>query len=327
MDNNSEYISLQEAAKYCSYSQEYLALRTRQGKLKAVKFGRNWVTKKEWLEEYLQKVEEYNNNLITQKVVAPPRNLPIEKPVPLVRFGFVVALAFILLATGIVFGKESFKNVYRDIEPYTYIVGGAGDIIVENVVEVLADTISDIPQSFATISLATVSIGDTFKEYGQWIGKIFGEIPRSLTQSYINANDFLEKEITGDIDDLVRGISVIRGRASISWQEIVNGTIKGYVRTNDFVEEKISQGYRAVTQFRRAPEKIVEEELAPKPAGERLVIIPSTGEDEELEKKIKEAFSDEVIVEPKNETFGIIKPVFKEDKEQEYFYILLPIKN
>ena len=66
----SMYISLQEAAKHCGYSQEYLSLRARQGKLKAVKFGRNWVTKEEWFKEYLEKVEKYNNNLNAKNVVA-----------------------------------------------------------------------------------------------------------------------------------------------------------------------------------------------------------------------------------------------------------------
>ena len=47
-----EYITLKEATKFCSYSQDYLKLRARQGKLKAVKIGRNWLTKKEWIEEY-----------------------------------------------------------------------------------------------------------------------------------------------------------------------------------------------------------------------------------------------------------------------------------
>ena len=61
------YISLQEAAKCCEHSQEYLSLRARQGKLRAVKIGRNWVIKKEWLEEYLTGIEEYNNNLKTKK--------------------------------------------------------------------------------------------------------------------------------------------------------------------------------------------------------------------------------------------------------------------
>ena len=56
-----KYISLREATKYCNYSQEYLSLRARQGKLKAVKFGRNWVTTREWLEDYIKKVKDYKN--------------------------------------------------------------------------------------------------------------------------------------------------------------------------------------------------------------------------------------------------------------------------
>ena len=35
---STEYISLTEASVNCKYSQEYLSLRARQGKLKAVKF-------------------------------------------------------------------------------------------------------------------------------------------------------------------------------------------------------------------------------------------------------------------------------------------------
>ena len=127
------YISLQEATKFCSYSQEYLSLRARQGKLKAIKFGRNWVTKKEWLEEYLQSVDEYKKNLEAKKIalprrkgealsfeVLPPENLPVEEveeaptfttfiqeklKSPALRSGFAVALVFVLLATAIVFGK------------------------------------------------------------------------------------------------------------------------------------------------------------------------------------------------------------------------------
>jgi len=105
---NSEYISLQEAAKYCNYSQEYLSLRARRGKLKAVKFGRNWVTKKEWLEEYLEKIKKNNNNNFEPyQIFAPPENLPIEK-LPVLRFGFVVALVFVVLIAGIFYSRESF---------------------------------------------------------------------------------------------------------------------------------------------------------------------------------------------------------------------------
>lgn len=52
------YISLTEAAKLTPYSQEYLSLRARQGKLKASKQGRNWFTTLAWLNQYLNETNE-----------------------------------------------------------------------------------------------------------------------------------------------------------------------------------------------------------------------------------------------------------------------------
>ncbi|MDP2647715.1 MAG: hypothetical protein Q8P35_00505, partial [Candidatus Yanofskybacteria bacterium] len=55
-DNSSEkHISMQEASKLCLYSQEYLSLLARRGKLASKKIGRNWFTTREALDEYLSK--------------------------------------------------------------------------------------------------------------------------------------------------------------------------------------------------------------------------------------------------------------------------------
>lgn len=59
-----DYISLKEASKYCHYSQDYLKLRARQGKLKAVKMGRNWFTTKDWLKKYQQRSAKNTVKLI-----------------------------------------------------------------------------------------------------------------------------------------------------------------------------------------------------------------------------------------------------------------------
>ena len=48
----SEFISLAKAAKGTPYSQEYLSLLARRGKIEAIKLGRNWFIKKEALENY-----------------------------------------------------------------------------------------------------------------------------------------------------------------------------------------------------------------------------------------------------------------------------------
>src|SRR6056297_2159914 len=58
-EEEKNFISLKEAAKHCQYSQEYLSLRARQGKLKAKKIGRNWATTVEWVKEYEKRMEAY----------------------------------------------------------------------------------------------------------------------------------------------------------------------------------------------------------------------------------------------------------------------------
>jgi len=66
---NKNLISLQDATKFCNYSQEYLSLRARRKKLKAVKVGRNWMTTKEWIDAYLKRVGDYKE-ILEQKQAA-----------------------------------------------------------------------------------------------------------------------------------------------------------------------------------------------------------------------------------------------------------------
>jgi len=51
------FINLRDATKYCDYSQEYLSLLARKGKIAAVKINRNWMTTKEAIEEYIKSVK------------------------------------------------------------------------------------------------------------------------------------------------------------------------------------------------------------------------------------------------------------------------------
>jgi Fic family protein len=53
-----EWLPLREAAQLTPYSQEYLSLLARTGKLEAMKNGRNWMTTRQALEAYLQSVEK-----------------------------------------------------------------------------------------------------------------------------------------------------------------------------------------------------------------------------------------------------------------------------
>ena len=63
----SKYISLTKAAEYSGYSGDYLRLRIRQGKLKGVKIARNWLTTKEWIDEYIERINNYKNSVANRR--------------------------------------------------------------------------------------------------------------------------------------------------------------------------------------------------------------------------------------------------------------------
>lgn len=53
LSNDKMFITLKEATKYCDYSREYLSLLSRKGKLASIKIGKDWMTTKEAIDEYI----------------------------------------------------------------------------------------------------------------------------------------------------------------------------------------------------------------------------------------------------------------------------------
>ena len=267
------YISLQEASKYCSYTQEYLSLRARQGKLKSVKFGRNWVTKKEWLEEYFNKIQK--SNIKNQKFVNPPENLPIEKlPVPKLRFAFVTALVFVLLTAGIVFGKESFKNVYQDLDPVVREISEATDLAVKEIFDSTKNIITlategagiafqnlssaistaventlQSSQEMAKISVPAVFelITENLKEFSQWLVRQPLAVGQKIVEVYTTANDFVEQKLSDLVHQpLALGQKIVHPVRNTIFsvpdfvRSVISNGVEGYLTVNNFVEQKLS---------------------------------------------------------------------------------------
>ena len=65
--------------------------------------------------------------------------------------------------------------------------------------------------------------------------------------------------------------------------------------------------------------------LAPSIKDQGSVVVPSTSEDENIKKKIQSSFSDEVKVEPVDDTSGYIIPVFDEKNGDKYLYMMVPV--
>jgi hypothetical protein len=267
MSEEPNYISLQEATKYCDYSQEYLALRARQGKLKSLKLGKNWVTTKEWLGEYIKGVRGFNS--IRKKKEIKKNHQP--------SLTLAMTVFFISLITSITFGKEGIIKTFgetglainKTFQTISEEISSAS-LINELALEIVSPSEQGFPDGIFEETI------NTFKDYSQW---------------------------------LTKNIKTV------------------YFATNDFFEKKINQAYRAISQLFKKEEKTPEEELVPQPSEKGLVVIPSTEEDEETIKKIKESFSDEVKIEIKDKTSGVITPVFRSGEEGSYLYILVPIKN
>jgi len=158
MAQESDFISLKAATQYCDYSQEYLSLRARQKKLKAVKLGRNWATTREWLREYSKKSEEYKKGVYGNRVsreLAPPTNLPLyapdadmwedNRPQEVARqlefqrklqFACATLLVILLFAANVSLGQEQMARVLHSSAFETY--GAAVGQIMEEYVGWLA---------------------------------------------------------------------------------------------------------------------------------------------------------------------------------------------
>jgi len=130
----TEYISLSEAAKYSPYSADYLKLRARQGKLRAIKIGKIWVTKREWVEEYIRKYRGIETLKPKIEFARPETKFEILKTkfqtlkdtifktlssfrfeLPKLKTEFLLALTFVLFFVSFVFAKDSLQFVAKEI--------------------------------------------------------------------------------------------------------------------------------------------------------------------------------------------------------------------
>ncbi|MDO8424503.1 MAG: hypothetical protein Q7S70_01010, partial [bacterium] len=272
-DSLNKYIPLNEATKFCNYSQEYLSLRARQGKLKAVKFGRNWVTKTEWLEEYLGQVDEYNivhENLGNKKLGVVPDNLPIELaresddqlisfpkfpklniPVSGLRIGFLAALAFSLLLHNVVFGKENLKNVLNEADNYVGEMGSLSD-------KFAADSKESFKSVFGDIDSFAGRLGDKtekfFAESDQGLKNVSGDLSLYTYILGNGADEFLTDSgrslanVYGDLKNIDLGLAEAGKTAdgnlkkySFELSQKIFGVgqriVNGYKNTNRVLEE------------------------------------------------------------------------------------------
>jgi hypothetical protein len=209
--NSSEfdYLSLKEASEYSGYSQDYLNLRIRQGKLKGVKIGRNWVTKKEWIDEYKRYTKEYfekrnnkeNNNSqknkekISQLKIKSLFNFKSQKIAKV-----FLAIFLILAFAGTIFAKGNLKNFsnefnreIKNIAKNTLEIGKGSSIFLKNLNENIALGLGN----FLLNSKEKISeIEDSFKNLNQSALLKLGNLLLDANERFLATKNFLATNIT-----------------------------------------------------------------------------------------------------------------------------------
>lgn len=102
-----EYLTMWEASKVCSYSQEYLSLLSRKRLLKAIKKENKWLTTVPWLTEYLVDKKPDEALALEKKVsqVLEAKRSGIHKGY----LAVAIAVTLILMVAAIVFSQMSSK--------------------------------------------------------------------------------------------------------------------------------------------------------------------------------------------------------------------------
>jgi len=242
------YISLTEATRYCNYSQEYLSLRARQGKLKAVKFGRNWVTKKEWLNEYLNnngknKLQSTNNKPEHKNFVlgrahkyglwfqtkhkAQSTNrlefLNIFKQPKFrytLRYAIAGILVFCLLSTGIVF-------VLQQVQDNPELVEWIGKDAIWSIKENLTKTNRELfSAGFSVLEDIKINRDYVYAIFKDRISLTLSEIDLNPIQDFRDAMSFVSKNSSKNISVFSqKADSALDELTTIIGGSIVNSTI------------------------------------------------------------------------------------------------------
>ncbi|MFH0856419.1 MAG: hypothetical protein V1860_00795, partial [bacterium] len=197
-ENN--HISLSDASKYSRYSQEYLSLRARQGKLQAIKDGRNWVTTKEWIDEYEKKFGVSSGNI--GKISDMSKRLFSRK-------AFAVAAVAVFLIAAVVFGKEigpigqARQIIGKEIGNWKLVMGLPNGLEIKKlrnkeIKKFALDGIKGLATGINnTIGKFGEGLGQSYIGLSREIVKIAGGFGEAVGESYIGLNQQIVEAADG----------------------------------------------------------------------------------------------------------------------------------
>ncbi len=293
-----KYISSSRASEISGYTKDYLGQLCRAGEIKCQRVGRGWFVSVDELLLHIKKSPRRNHKKLNKEIVQISSKWAhfLSRVYSLSRFKFNFAKykKFVFPALGLIFivmataGLSFHPDYIAKIEREIYA-------IYENPTKITDITTQGI--NTAGDSLVSFSIAASNKTIV--LSKEILEIkPEDISQSLFYASGFIDSFLKDIKDSFVMFPQNLK--------EIVRDFLDLYKEKTIVVKEK---GF-----------------VEPK-ARDGLVVIPDV-KDEDRIKTIKDSFSDEIIVKPDDEVgdSGIIQPVFRKGKGDEYIYIMVPAK-
>jgi len=350
MKFRANFISLKDASTYCDYSPDYLNLLVRKGLLKALKIGRNWVTTKEWLSDYLNCVEQKQAKAAVSGKIA---TILVAKPVASGN-GDEKEKAI----KGIKIENEAVKEIFADrgSQVLTGEVLDCRNLMPvpvpknNNVCGIRVAKSNSIKTGVAVAALslvcfAAITMGMQNKtlffstgelsvsaQAGLWqAGQYFGNIMAKLPQEILTATDSLRLKIAGAIDYTLHGKTEVVAVVEKKFPVITVEKEILELSANNLQQNIINDTQTRMDDFRNELGLPI---LAKSPASSDVssngvVVLPSSGDkknDQEIQDKIKMNFSDEVAVKATDGISGVIIPEFKNKSGQPYIYMMVPAK-
>ncbi len=338
--NGKIYISSKRGGEITGYTHDYIGQLCRSGKIKGQLVGRTRFVDKESLLAHMEK-NTGEEERVTPAIFFASNGAPVTPPVFSSRASIedtsarkipIIKKEKTFSQTPIAKEREAIVGSKRGI-PTPYISKTPALFKPELIRRVVL---------FAVI-FSLVSGGYGYLEYG---------IPKSVLTISFSQNKTLVKEDHRGLvapytatfsPGFIPGAS-LQGAVGTSLSEhtlssfvrvfVKNGIDRLAVGTYRALESSFTFGKERVLGALWKKETLVFNDtpmsLEPSITQSGLVAIPSSGNaasEKEEREKIKEHFSDEVIVIP-DETggAGVIQPVFKSDKDEQYSFVLVPVK-
>lgn len=289
-----KYISSSRASEISGYAKDYIGQLCRGNEIKCQRVGRGWFINTDDLFLHIKKSPRRNHKKLNKEIIQISS-----------KWTHFLSWGYSLSRSRFKFNFAKYKESVLPALGLIFIIAMAMGLHtygkqVAGVTQKLSKEIYAICKDPTRIGDSLVSFSITASNKTIVLSKEISEIkPEDISQSLFYTSRFINSFLKDIKDSFVMFPQNLK--------EIVRDFFDIYKEKTIIVKEK--------GDFEKPKMR------------DGLVVIPGT-KDEDRIKTIKDSFSDEIIVKPDDEVgdSGIIQPVFRKGKGDEYIYIMVPAK-